>query len=174
MNFKRSNILLLTGINPADIFSANCNVVVHKRLTKKYDEIPRRFTGLATWPHSTELLCWNCGLQFHNRPAFVPLNPEINKNNSGYKKIECDVHGNFCTWNCAWSYTQNTYSKHEQWDIHRVLCFLYEMFHCRPINKIEAAPSKTLLKEYSGNSGLTHQEYRTLFKQLSVTVFGHG
>lgn len=172
MTFKRSNILLLTGINPADIINANYDVVVQKRIVKHYDEIPRKFTSVITWPNSTELLCWNCSLQFHDqRPAFVPLHAEINKNNTGYRKIECDVHGNFCSWNCAWSYTINNFSKHEQWDIHRTMCFLHEMFTGRHINKIEPAPPKTLMKEYSGNNGITKQEYLALFKQLSVTVF---
>lgn len=54
----------------------------------------------ATWPYSSQYLCWHCCHPFDCVPVFLPI-PESART-CGYR-----LSGNFCSWNCVKAYHFN-------------------------------------------------------------------
>lgn len=67
----------------------------------KYSKLPSIFENENDWPEKTNLLCWNCSLNFDSMPIFIPkvIEPIIFKNKTG--KYSMGVFGVFCSFGCA-------------------------------------------------------------------------
>ena len=165
-SIKRTNLLILNSvyindylINESVIDAIDNNVAVYK-----YDEIPKKFISVDTWPTHTNLLCWSCGQKPLSYPKFIPLHPEIDKNGRDI----CDVIGNFCEWNCAARYIQEVMPEVQRWDLNRFLA----RFECKFTKKrreiISIGPPKTILKDYCGSKGITPEQWRE--KMISVNA----
>lgn len=112
------------------------------------DKIPRVFTGLEDWPHSTNLRCWQCDFTFDDRPKFVPTHVREAENGG----IEFGVLGNMCTFNCAelWISIHYAGKEDQRWRAQDNLCLVYFLFTGRRVARIRPAPHKTELRQYGG------------------------
>jgi hypothetical protein len=174
-------ILLLRGVYLADLEQdEKPNPVIYSRdksnddneSNLRYSEIPGQFTSVETWPRATNLQCWHCSLIPGQTPAFIPRDVIVQPDGS----LTCRPLGNFCDWSCAQAYC-DTILKHE--DPHHYIdtcnaiaifaaCFargssktpLPDMTARDAPTRPTAARPKTLLKQYSGNSGMTRVEWR--------------
>lgn len=173
ITFKKSNILILRGVYIEDFtniddlfdnrFSEQAGKIAQQAPTI-FIKLPKKFTGLSSWPKSSNLKCWNCDQFFSDVPKFIPFNPEKGKNNENTS----EPHGNFCTFNCADVYIDEKFPGSQNWDLHTSLRLLYEIFTGRRIEKIIPAPSKTLMKQYCGeDEGITYKQYRDKIASLN-------
>jgi hypothetical protein len=173
MEFKKSNLLILKGIFPAD-FTPGESVVVTKKAahteqsvksepTTVYSELPKCFRDVPSWPKSSNLKCWACDLLFTLYPKFVPMNPERDCDGNDI----CDALGNFCQWNCVVKYIRTVFPKDQQADMERLVCIFQEKFTGRRREKIPPSPDKTERKEYCGEKGLTVKQFRDKIEQLN-------
>lgn len=126
---------------------------------EQYDKIPSIFTNLDSYPEHTNLACWNCDRLFDTRPIFVPSSITQNDND----KIEIQVHGNFCSFNCAMSYIILNYPR-SLIEYKKRLCYLYEIFNKKKVYDIQPAHSKIVQQKYGGNT--TSQQYNIMMDQL--------
>lgn len=162
---KRTNLLILNGIYINDYLIKEPVIdEVNEVAAYKYDEIPKKFVSVDTWPTHTNLLCWSCSQKFTSYPKFIPLHPEIDKNGRDI----CDIIGNFCEWNCAARYIQEVMPEVQRWDLNRFLARFECKFTKRRREIIYAAPPKTILKEYCGNKGITPEQWRE--KMISINA----
>jgi hypothetical protein len=63
------------------------------------DKIPTVFTSCDTWPSTTKIACWQCGLHFETTPRFVPTKLNINADDISFYST-----GIFCSFACTYSY----------------------------------------------------------------------
>jgi hypothetical protein len=161
------NLLILRGVYPRDFVPTegifDTAPTRASQPEEPYTSIPRRFTGVATWPQFSNLKCWNCDEPTKGYPKFVALNPE--KNAAG--EDECDVLGNFHEWNCAASYIIATFPPDRQWELLASLCLFESKFTGKRRAKIMPAPPKTLKKQYCGNRGLTSAQWEARLAALN-------
>lgn len=131
--------------------------------TLNYTKLPSRFTGVDTWVKTTDILCWNCTLNFNNMPLFIPRTIEPNNVNNGYI---IHTEGCFCSFNCVLSYII-TYSSNTNDKLNKqaMLEFLYELIHNQKPKYIRPAPSKYLMKQYGGM--MDQNEYKQLIQSIN-------
>lgn len=153
--YKSPNILSLSGITLQDYKSFEDEA--DERLMENnmenfdteifiYNKIPTVFTGLNTWPKSTNLYCWSCSFKFDTVPKFIPT--YIRENND---LIEVGVMGNMCSFNCVELWIETHVSnKEKRYKLQNNLCYLYYLFTGKRINLIEPAICKTNLLQYGG------------------------
>lgn len=104
------------------------------------------------WPSSTSYHCYHCCHPFDNRPHFIPIN--YDKQNEIFH-----VYGNFCSFNCALSFNNDT--RKGNWTKNaELLHFLYRTIHGVD-TEIKMAPSKETLVNFGGN--ITIDEFRGNF-----------
>jgi hypothetical protein len=155
-----SKKLILKGVYPEDfaqndsIYEKTAVVPIEKKTI--YTEIPKKFTSVETWPQFSNLKCWCCDLPINGYPRFIPQNMERDVNNNDI----CDVLGNFHEWNCAVKYVLSEFPKEQQWDALQSICLFESKFSLRKREKIMPSPSKVIMKEYCGSSGITQKQYR--------------
>ena len=125
---------------------------------ENYDKIPVTFSNINEWTKKTNLKCWNCSLNFDSIPVFIPVNI-YSKNGI----LLQDVHGNFCSFNCAKSYL-NLHFIGDNFIYNQNLLNLYELFYNKTIIDIEEAPSKFDLDIYGGY--LNIDEFKNKLKNL--------
>ena len=179
-------ILFLQGV-----FKSDCGRIedfFHERLLhgndkpkKIYDKLPIVFTGINTWPTSTNLLCWSCTLPFHTKPWFEPqsINPVSTGNVGEYidsdkldrsgiikNKYNINVRGCFCSQNCVMRHII-TYSKSmsERLDKKFMLLFLCEIMTGVKITNVDPSPPHTDLVQYGGDK--TEAEYKKKIEDLN-------
>ncbi len=178
-------ILFLQGV-----FKKDCKRLeefFHERLLhdstgeiKLYDKIPLVFTGLDTWPKSTNLLCWNCNKSFKNRPWFEPqsIDPmskgpvgvlltgdEIKKSHD-VGACCISVKGNFCGPSCTMRHII-TYSKNLAERLNKVsmLLIVHNIFTGISVPDIIPAPVHTEMEQFGGR--WTAQEYQKKVDELA-------
>lgn len=148
---RRANILVLAGIYASD-FDVAPDVPLEPE--PEYNEIPKKFTSVESWPKSTNLKCWSCDLIPRAAPSFIPQNPEIVDG-----KEVCDVLGNFCHSGCAAEYIYTKMPSFQHWDLIELL----GRFECQFTGVrraiIPRGPDKTEMKAYCGNRGLTVKQW---------------
>lgn len=161
----KSNILFLPKIKKEDFISiddvfenrllTNANNIdtPYVQIEDSYDKIPTRFYNIAKWISSTNIRCWNCARKFHSVPMFIPS--RILYDEEGFEYM--DVIGNFCTINCAYTYSLKSYKESDAVDCHARLLLLYEMIYKQRILKIPQSPHKEEMLEFGGE--LTSEEY---------------
>jgi hypothetical protein len=157
--YRPPNILRLTGITLADFVpiedvadqnwtSAADDIQLDDDAIHPPDKIPRTFTGLEDWPHTTNLRCWQCDFTFDDRPKFIPTYVCETEDD----RIEFGVLGNMCTFNCAelWIITNYAGKEEQQWRAQDNLRLVYFLFTGRHVDRIKPAINKTELKKYGG------------------------
>ena len=166
---SRRNILVLHGIYPKDFDHITNDVGgyqhvpiqleashINRTRTVVYGSVPKRFTTAAEWPKFSNLKCWECDLFPESYPKFIPLNPEVD----GYGRDVCDSYGNFDEWECAAKWVAEKFSPTQRKDILDAMRIFESKFTGKTRQKIPAAPSKTLMKAYCGELGLTEAQYK--------------
>ncbi len=123
------------------------------------DKIPKIFTTLDCWIKHTNLKCWYCSLNFDSIPVFIPINV-YKKNNILYQ----DVHGNFCSFNCAKSYINIYFANGDTFIYNNNLIKLYKIFNKKNIANIDISPPKFDMEIYGGY--LTEDEYKNKISNL--------
>lgn len=162
---KKANLLILKGVHWQDFNACETRVEKEpeKKTTQVYDTLPKRFTGLADWPSSTNLLCWNCDQFFVGRPKFVPLNVE-----KIAEKEVCDSIGNFCRWSCVVSFILDTMTKDQCLNLMPAVRLFEQKFTGKEKKMvIKRALPKTLMCQYCGPDGLTPKEWNEKNERLS-------
>jgi hypothetical protein len=173
---KRTNLLIIRGVRLADLIALTTTQtsITHTARppaaaaptitvttpasalpTIAYPSLPKRFTGVSTWPTETSLLCWNCDGSVPGVPAFIPLNPEKTSAGDDY----CDPIAPFCSWNCAASYAAEKLPRPLQWDAMQTLPVFESKWTGVRRLKIPPAPAKTLMRQYCGDQGLTRAQW---------------
>lgn len=154
-------LLILRGVSPADFLTAPKYVPEAPRVvTSVYTDMPRIFTSVDKWPKSSNRKCWNCDLVPIDYPRFIPVKL--------FPDGSCETYGHFCEWNCAVRYVQHEMPKDAQWDSLRLIGLYESKFTAKPQReKIPPAPSKTIMRQYCGDGGLSEQEYRERIAALN-------
>lgn len=141
-----------------------------------YEELPKEFRNVKSWPKTTKLKCVHCDLNFRGTPYFIPLNKK--------KILKTDDHGNekeqytytaylvFCTPFCTVAYVDNIFDEHitNKWDIITMINELMEMFLEKTVIYIPHAPSKTKMIQYRGQNGISPSEYRDQLEKLWQSI----
>lgn len=188
---KKSNLLILRGCSLTNYENTRSLAGLLYRQTYTddaacaYVALPARFTDAGEWPASSNLHCWFCDLTLPDYPRFIPLNVEttlVSAANSTHTHETCvrdtcvhetcvhetcDVFGCFCSWNCAAAYAMRELPEYMRWDTLRYICVFESKFTGRLRAKVHPAPPRTLMKKYSGESGLTPQQYRARLAALN-------
>jgi hypothetical protein len=165
---RKINLLICRGVYLADIMTTN-NIYDHKSSFGKNDadivyvSIPKQFKHCQKWPTCSNLKCWSCDQLPISYPKFIPINPE--KDNEG--NDICDTYGHFCEWNCAVRYVIKEFPKEQCWDALEAICLFESKFSGKRREKIMAAPSKTLMKPYCGNGGISLKQWREELEKLN-------
>lgn len=159
---KKSNLLILRGVYPKDFVKRKPTVTLTQPV-QVYSKMPAIFTSTKDWPQFSNLKCWSCDQLPVSYPKFIPLNPSYGPN---YGHI-CDVFGHFCEWNCAVRYAVREFPREQHWDILESICLFESKFSGKKKEKIMEAPSKTCMKQYCGDDGITAQEYREKIMALN-------
>ena len=170
---RRPNIFRLRGItlkdftSIEDVFDAKLLETAETETfldPPPFDKIPAVFTRLEDWPLSTNLRCWSCVFSFDGPPCFIPtyLRP-------GETSVEIGVLGNFCTFNCAARYIDDTFPPQafaqKHWQMRDNLCYAYFRFTgLADVTHIKPAPPKTELLEFGG--GLSEEEFWNQLRKL--------
>jgi hypothetical protein len=153
-----ANVLLLKGLFIDDFTIKES--VYEITSEAEYSPIPKKFTGVETWPKASNLRCWRCDLVPTSYPIFIPMNPEKDENGNDI----CDAMFHFDDWSCAIDYIKHEFPLNQQADaIARVYIFARK-FGIRGL--ISPAIPKTVMKTYMGNTGLTPEAYRELRRQI--------
>jgi len=122
-------------------------VIKQKRKTRKkiIEDSDRIYKVLLDWPKTTNLLCWWCCHPFETSPKCIP---------TGYdnKRERFQVTGNFCSWNCAKSFTLDEFPLQIS-NLTRLIQKIHGF-----IPEIISAPPKILLKSFGGSMSI--DEYR--------------
>jgi len=166
VNSHRSNLLILRGVYPQD-FNHRAEKPHHSssrlEILPVYTEIPTRFVSTGDWLRFSNLKCWSCDSLPVSYPKFIPINLEKNRDGEDV----CDVHGHFCEWNCAVRYVITEFPKEQQWDALQAICLFESKFSGKRREKIVPAPSKTCMKQYCGNGGISQKQYKDKIVQLN-------
>jgi hypothetical protein len=173
--FRTNNIITVKEVFLSDL----CNVealyekrpvtarefaeCVREGIYTQYSAIPQRFTCVEDWPTMTNLLCWSCSRGFRTYPKFVALNPERIKG-----RVEYEPKGNFCTWNCVVRYIRTELPENMRFDAERNTSTVSGLFESRQTIRIIPSPSKTCMKQYCGDCGVTEKQYDEMIQQLNA------
>jgi len=149
--------LILKGVKLEHL---NVKSVDIPKSKKEYTVIPRQFTGIDSWPKTSNLKCWECDLIPDSYPKFIPLYPCYKHD----QEPTCDIYGHFDDWSCAARYIEKEFPKNK-WDMLNTLCIFEAIFSKVKKDKIPAAPHKTIMQDYCGDTGLTPSQYK---KQRSM------
>lgn len=149
---RKANILVLAGVFISDFDEPEPEPVEPE---STYSEIPKKFTSVANWPKSTNLLCWSCSLVPPGAPMFIPQNPEF-----VCGEEMCDCLGNFCNSGCAAAYIYTNIPTVQHWDLFELLKRFEAKFTGFTRVTIPRGPPKTEMKAYCGAGGLTVKQWR--------------
>lgn len=163
------HLLVIRGLRPGDFDAARA---AHSVPTAplpaatlappvQYSKPPTRFTGVASWPRTTDLKCWTCDQLSSSYPCFIPMH---------YTEADgqptCDAYGNFDKWPCVIRFINREYPAADCWDMHKAIVKIESLFTgLPPRKKIPEAPPKWLMEQYCGTGGLTLQQWRDLNQQ---------
>ncbi len=174
---KSSNIMVLKGVimNNCDfdnIFDDKFMEDVQRAkqpIKTIYNDIPRIFKDLEQWPKSSNLKCWECSENFYTQPLFLPLN--MRTTGVSEDEHEFETHGNFCSWGCLIKYVEEQYKKDKLKELIDLIKIIYRKFTGNIPIKINPAPSKTLMKQYCGNDGLSLEEFKERVNNVKDDVY---
>lgn len=127
-------------------------------LPRNYEDLPLIFTGIESWPKSTNLHCWYCDCQFNTIPLFIPESISVD----GCGSIRSmDRHGVFHSFNCIMFYIMQKYKRKEKRDeIYRLVRLLFRAIYGRDAQEeFGAIIEKTKMRKYGGGT-LTEEEYK--------------
>lgn len=177
----RTFLLMLSGVHLSDIsgdemfdnlfmeqmvvgatrqFEENCEEYDE---IKNLDCIPKKFSTLKKWPTSTNLRCWECGMHFSGRPAFIPKTIH----EESYGALVYDVEGNFCTFNCAAKFSREKYPQtHLKYKEYMI--FIYNRETKKNIINIKDPPQRTLMCDYCGPQGISEEKFEELKKENAL------
>jgi hypothetical protein len=157
-------IFFIPGINISKInnelhckeslYELNSTYDYNKKMNNIYNKIAKKFVNYEAW-EVNNLCCWNCTLNFSNKPVFIPLT---------IQKTYIEVLGNFCSFSCATKYI-NIYYRYDdkkrcQFINH--LKYLYSEIYKKDIDILPEAPDKEILDKFGGSH--TSEEYKKLIK----------
>lgn len=119
-----------------------------------YQRLPRHFTGVDSWPKSSNLKCWHCDIVIGDiAPKFIPIDPT-----KCGSEIKCDAYGAFNSWACAVAYVDLHFSGSKRSDSRNLIATF-----ARAIDGINGvihpAPARTIMSAYCGETGITPEEY---------------
>lgn len=166
--YKKSNILILPHISESDFtpiddifedkFKENIIYNEHSSIATSvvYKALPSKFKNIEDWPKTTNLHCWECDNQFKTMPLFI-IN-SITKDELDGREV-FDVLGCFHSWRCMYSYILRNYSSQQLDDKTRYMQYLYKVLNLVKMPLIQPADKKTIMKKYSGDTGISPEEY---------------
>jgi hypothetical protein len=167
---KKTSLLIIKGVKLKDLSEpSNHQSIVSNTLIKHhyqepvYTEMPKRFTGAASWIKFSNLLCWECSQLPLSYPKFIPLYMDAN----AAGEVICDVYGHFCEWNCAIRYISREFSRDRRPDLVKGVVAIESKFTGHKREIIPPAPAKTEMKEYCGAKGITAAQWRDKLSQIN-------
>jgi len=144
---------LTDEFNKVDSFSASSIDHVKnytKEIMQSYDKIENIFKSYNTWK-TNNLKCWYCGLDFTNKPVFIP---------SRITNKEITTYGNFCSFCCCVKYININIKDNDKIKSQFInnLKYLYNEFYGVNISIFKEAPDKEKMNTYGGD--LTIDQYK--------------
>lgn len=125
--------------------------------------LPKTFSGVSTWPSTSNLMCWSCGRIPKDYPRFIPTNASFDIDG----KPICDPLGNFDSWHCVIRYIETELPKPQQWDLVKCTMIFAELFTGVKYDKILGAPSKVRMEQYCGSGiGCTSDDFDRQIRML--------
>lgn len=123
---------------------------------EEYDEIPAKFTDLASWINRTNVHCMNCCLQFTTVPVPLTNNYQYNKITSQH---ELDVVGLCCSFECLLTTIIDTFHVRDtRWTVQTCAGIVANEFGIS-YDSIKAAMSRQHLKQFGGK--ISTKEFRS-------------
>ena len=167
-------ILIIKGVFLSDLNAKPKPIITRLMPTdtiKVYNDLPREFTGISDWPKRTNLKCWHCDKIPEDYPRFLPVCPQRNQNDD---KFHCGTKGVFHSWNCVAAYIDAYVPASERREARQLLCFVESIFSGRRRIVIPAAPARTDMREYSGDTGLSRAEYEAKLAEVDTrgSIYG--
>jgi hypothetical protein len=152
---EEHTILLIEGIDLNKVNSSlhsNSEVVEYDPPDPQYDKLKKQFTDYATW-EPNNLVCWNCTLNFTNKPVFIPLT---------IQKTHFEIHCIFCSFGCATRHVNIHFKYDNKKRCQNInnLRFLYHTIYNEDIGIIREAPEKETIDKFGGE--LTPEQYKKL------------
>lgn len=135
-----------------------------------YQKLPNIFHDIASWEKKTNLLCWNCTLQFQSVPVFIPrvIEPVTSKfmashaprTDETHQKYSISVQGVFCSFGCARQYIEtHNYSISEKTEKLNKLRLLHKLFYNNTkMKEVTSYPIPLEMKQFGGD--LTIEDFR--------------
>lgn len=136
-------------------------------LKKIYKKLPSIFYDIKSWPEKTDLLCWNCHLNFDSIPVFIPKVIEPNIKYQDNNKLSITVHGVFCSFGCIYKFinTRN-YTIIELSEMKTKINFLYKLFNNNnKIPNFSFYPDYYDMVQYGGT--MTEAEFKEKKKKIN-------
>lgn len=159
---KPPNVLFIKGVFKRDCVTEDSmeRTMIEKingdltitDVTETYEKLPTIFRSIETWPNSTNILCWHCGLQFTQIPVFIPkvIEPAVTKNTDNTHNIT--VYGVFCCFGDAHAFIEESnMSFVEKVEAKNKLRYLHQLFYGASMCEFPSYPSKFDMIQYGGN-----------------------
>ena len=144
------------------ICSSSCKNMNSKSIYTPYQLFGANMREKVEWPKTTDICCWYCCHRFDTQPVCIPAN---------HNQLEryFEVFGIFCSWNCAKSYIQQSYSSESSEQLMWMRIMAKQVFGTT-LKQFHAAPPRIFLKMFGGH--LTIEEFRrtsTVSNTVAVT-----
>ena len=144
------------------ICSSSCKNMNSSSIYTPYQLFGANMREKVEWPEKTDICCWYCCHRFDTQPVCIPAN---------HNQLEryFEVFGIFCSWNCAKSYIQQSYSSESSEQLMWMRIMAKQVFGTT-LKQFHAAPPRIFLKMFGGH--LTIEEFRrtsTISNTVAVT-----
>lgn len=125
-----------------------------------YKKLPSIFTDIESWEKKTNLLCWNCTLQFTSIPVFIPsviepitIKNKIEREKSNIQKFSISVYGVFCSFGCTRQFIENhNYSISDKTETINKLRLLHKLFYNNmKMKEMTCYPRPLEMRQYGGD-----------------------
>jgi hypothetical protein len=130
--------------------------------------LPKCFTGLKTWPKTSNFRCNTCIRRFKSIPLFMPKSIISNGEN-----VVINYEGVFCGFCCIMTYINRTYPINTYEHIHskfkKLTCVLYKLIYSKRVNNISPAPYFTELIEFGGT--MDKKKYYETIDELNNHIY---
>lgn len=159
------NVLVLKHFRLSDFFEERQKIEIDEEPIF-FNEREKTYTlgqELRVYP---DLKCWNCDTKTEYESTFVPLYPKNGPNGLTYERF-----GHYCSWPCAARDAFYRFGNMKDYsDIIENMRTVFNYIHSSGVPHVFLAPDKSQINEYSGNQGLSRNEYIAEVKRMTANM----